>query len=312
LTAIQEVDPGVQVVDLNFQGLPRVIAAFILVSGGEIGLVETGPSTTLPALLAALEPYGGAENLAAVAVTHIHLDHAGAVGTLMRLAPDARCYVHSVGAPHLIDPSRLLRSAGRIYGDRMGTLWGEVFPAPESRVTAVKDGDLIRLGGSELRVMYTPGHASHHIALYDESRRAVFTGDVAGVRMPGCRHVRPPTPPPDINIHQWNASVDRLRALDAQTLLMTHFGAQTEGIEAQYTDLLQRLDSWTGLVRAGLDRDEAVAGIVNDLRSEGDWDVLATGGDETTVRQYELASPYEMSVDGLIREVERSRRGSAK
>jgi glyoxylase-like metal-dependent hydrolase (beta-lactamase superfamily II) len=295
--------PGIQVVDLNFQRLPSVVAVFLISDGTEVGLVETGPGSTLPALVAALAPFGGPQRLSAIAVTHIHLDHAGAAGELLRIAPNARCYVHSLGAPHLLDPSKLLGSARRIYGDQMETLWGRIEPAPEERVIQVEDGDTIRVGGVDLGVLYTPGHASHHVAFHDAEHRAVFTGDVAGVRMPGFRHVRPPTPPPDIDVERWHASVDRIRQLYPLTLFMTHFGAQSADLDRQFADLLGRLDAWTRLIRRGVEDGRDSETMVETLRREADGDVVASGGDAAMLQEYSLASPYEMSVTGLVRYV---------
>ena len=126
----------------------------------------------------------------------------------------------------------------------MDTLWGEVVPAPEAQVTAVDDGDVVVIGGTELRVLYTPGHASHHITLYDTGRQAVFVGDVAGVRLPGSDHVRPPTPPPDIDPGLWRESLDAIRALGAKTLLLTHYGTHSGDIDRHFDELAGRLDEW--------------------------------------------------------------------
>ena len=300
MTQVETVDSGLHIADLNFQSLPGVIASFILSEGGELGLVETGPTSTLPALVAALEPFGGVERLSAVVVTHIHLDHSGGVGQLLRLAPHARCYVHTNGARHLIDPSKLLRSAVRIFGDQMDSLWGEVVPAAENQIVPVEDGDTIRIGGHDLQVVYTPGHASHHIALHDSSRKAVFVGDVAGVRLPGSNHVRPPTPPPDIDPALCHESVARLRVLDVDTLLLTHYGSHSGDVGRHLDQLLERLDRWVEMIRQAeqdsLDRDQ----MIELLRAESDGHVLGGGGNAEMVTRYALATPYPMSVDGLI------------
>lgn len=290
-----------RVVDLNFQGYEHVIASYLLSGAGEVGLIESGPTTTLPILLEALEPFGGPSALNVVALTHIHLDHAGAVGKLLQLAPNAVCYVHSKGVQHIVDPSRLLRSASRIYGEDMERLWGEVVPAPENRVVAVDDGDIISVGGRELQVLYTPGHASHHTALYDESLKAAYTGDVAGVRLPSFQHVRTPTPPPDIDLELWAGSIERLRQLDLHTLYMTHFGPHSTGIEKQFDDALARLELWTRIVREGLARGDDSSTISSRLQEESDGELQDEGASDADVREYALASPYGMSVDGLVR-----------
>lgn len=294
--------PDMRIVDLNFQGDTGVIAAFLFDDGREVGLIETGPASTLPALLEALESLdSGLERLTSVVVTHIHLDHAGAVGQLLRRAPNATVYVHEVGAPHLIDPTKLLRSAARIYGNQMGPLWGEVLPADAGRVVAVQDDQVLSVGGCAVRVLFTPGHASHHIALHDEENRAVFTGDVAGVRLQGSTHVRPPTPPPDIDVAEWKQSVDRIESVDPRWLYLTHFGKFGGDLRRHFTALMSRLDAWTDLIRAGIEAGETAAALVDSLRREGDGEAIMDGADLDQLRRYELGTPYGMSVDGLLR-----------
>ncbi|HEV3313228.1 MAG TPA: MBL fold metallo-hydrolase [Chloroflexota bacterium] len=277
------------------------MAAFILSDGEDLGLVETGPASTLPALLNNLEPFGGLDGLQNIVVTHVHLDHAGAVGEILRRAPHVRCYVHRLGAPHVVDPSRLLRSATRIYGDQMIPLWGEVMSAPAAQVSAVDDGDVLRIGGTELRVIYTPGHASHHIALLDQEHGTVFTGDVAGVRLQGSDHIRPPTPPPDIDLVLWQSSVARLRTLRPESLLLTHFGAHSENISQHFDLLLARLERWIELVEVARAAGEDCDAMIESLRREADRELIAEGADATELRRYELATPYGMSVDGILR-----------
>lgn len=291
--------------DLQFQGVRSVIASFLFESDGEIGLIETGPTSTLPALLQGLDQIGGVNRLTKVVVTHIHLDHAGAVGQLLGRAPGAVCYVHPLGAAHLVDPSKLLRSAERIYGNQMDQLWGEVKPAPEGQIIPVENGQTIRVGGTDLRVIFTPGHASHHVALFDPRDRAVYTGDVAGVRIQGCEHVRPPTPPPDIDLELWRQSVDRILGLDPQELFLTHFGLVSSGIRDHFASLLSRLDAWTELVQLRLEEGQDRTGIVDSLERVSDGELVAEGVSAETMRMYELASPYGMSVDGLIRFLEK-------
>lgn len=290
-----------RVVDLQFQGEDGVIAAFLFDDGRDVGLVETGPASTLPYLLEALTSIeNGLERLTSIVVTHIHLDHAGAVGHLLRRAPNARVFVHEVGAPHLIDPTKLLRSAARIYGNQMEPLWGEMIPAPSERVVPVRDNEILSVGGRSLRVLYTPGHASHHIALYDDSTASVFTGDVAGVRMQGSTHVRPPTPPPDIDLDLWRASIDRIAALHPEWLFLTHFGAFRD-LDRHMESLLGRMQAWTNLVRTSVENGEDAPAIVDSLQREGDAEAIVEGADPDQLRRYELATPYGMNVDGLLR-----------
>ncbi len=307
-----QLDEGLALLDLEFQGLPEVIGSFAFHGTDGFGLVEIGPTTTLDRLLTSIEAFGGLDRLTAVVVTHVHLDHAGGVGKLLRMAPSVRCFVHRVGAPHLVEPSKLLASAKRIYGDDMERLWGEVVPAPESQVAPVEDGDRIELGGTSLRVVYTPGHASHHIALYDEERSALLTGDAAGVRLDRFFHVRPPTPPPDVDLDEWKRSVQKMLDLEPDRLLLTHFGVQERDLPEHFEQLLDRLKRWAGMVREGMIEGVDRNSLVDRMRAEGDEALRAAGGSDVALRQYELANPYGMSVDGLIRYWERPPGGTPK
>ncbi|MEJ7655069.1 MAG: MBL fold metallo-hydrolase, partial [Chloroflexia bacterium] len=214
-----------ETLDLHFQGRPHAIASFLLSGDGEAALIESGPGSTLTALMRGLAASGVEPELVTkILLTHIHLDHAGAAGELTELLPNAVVYVHGIGAPHLLDPSRLLRSAERIYGDQMDPLWGTMHPVPEKRLVVLEDGDVVEAAGRTLRAIYTPGHASHHVAFHDADAGVLFAGDVAGVRLPGLDRVMPPTPPPELNLELWSESINRMLALDLNTLYLTHFG----------------------------------------------------------------------------------------
>jgi len=180
------------------------------------GLVDPGPQSSMDNLLTAL----GDEVPRAVLLTHIHLDHAAATGALVRRWPHLEVYVHAVGAPHLVDPSRLLASAERLYGDEMERLWGEIMPIPEQNVRVLNGGETA-LG---MRVAYTPGHASHHVAYLHEETGTAFTGDVAGVHIAPSDFVVPPTPPPDIDIEVWEGSLAIIEDWQPERLALTHFG----------------------------------------------------------------------------------------
>ena len=305
---VQELEPGTFQIDLQFQGVPNVIAAYLLEGRHGLTLVETGPTTTLAALLDGIRAAGyDPEQVTQLVVTHIHLDHAGAAGVLLKQLPRARLLVHRVGAPHLIDPARLLASAGRIYGDRMDELWGEVHPCPADRVVALDDGDVIEAGGRTLRAIATPGHASHHHAFHDLSTGAVFTGDVAGIRINGRPYVYPPTPPPDIDLAQWRQSVARLRALRPKRLYLTHFGAADDP-DWHFDDLLCRLFLWAGWAGARLAAEPDTTAVAGELQSLADAELVEVTGDEGALQPYWLASgSYQMTVDGLARYFRRHR-----
>ena len=202
-----------RVIDTMHLGRPHVIGCWQV---GE-ALVDPGPESSLETLLGAL----GEERPRALLLTHIHLDHAAATGALVRRWPDLEVYVHERGAPHLIDPSKLLASAERLYGDRMERLWGEIVPVPEANVKPLAGGESV-LG---MRVAYTPGHASHHVCYLDEESGTAFVGDVAAVRLPGADLIVPPTPPPDIDIEAWEGSIGIVEGWRPQRLALTHFGA---------------------------------------------------------------------------------------
>lgn len=298
---IADLGGGLQRIDLNFQGLPEVIASYLIRDGGEAALVEVGPTTTLDTLIDGIQQVGiDPDEITKLIVTHIHLDHAGASGTFMRRFPRARLYVHEIGAPHMVDPTKLLVSAGRIWGDNMDRLWGPVEPVPQDRIVTVADGQAIRVGRLELRALYTPGHASHHLAYHLVDRDAVFTGDVAGVRLPHMQYVRPPTPPPDVDLEAWQQSVDRIRALEPHTLLLTHFGPFTD-VDRHLEDNMRRLHKWAEFVHAQSERGAERDAIIGELQLHGDDGLAAEQDDASTLERYELATPYFMTVDGLLR-----------
>lgn len=293
---------GVTLLDLDFQGHPGTVAAYLVSDGDAHVLVETGPGSTLPALRAGLAAVGLApEALTGIVVSHIHLDHAGAAGALLQEAPRARFYVHPAGAPHMLDPSKLLRSAGRIYGDAMDRLWGAFAPVPADRLVTVDDGARIPVGAHRALVaLHTPGHAVHHIALHDPDTGDVFTGDVGGVRLGDVRYVRPPTPPPDIDLDAWRASIERLRAVQPRRLLLTHFGAYADA-SWHLDELLARLFLWAGWIEGRLESNGGGHGLVPVLQARGAAEVRRAGGDEQLVAGYELATPSHMTVTGIER-----------
>jgi glyoxylase-like metal-dependent hydrolase (beta-lactamase superfamily II) len=230
-----------RVIDVEHLGRPHVIGCWQI---GE-ALVDPGPESSLATLLAAL----GDERPRALLLTHIHLDHAAATGALVRRWPDLEVYVHERGAPHLVDPSRLLASAERLYGDAMERLWGEIVPVPESNVIALSGGETV-LG---MRVAYTPGHASHHVCYLHTDSGTAFVGDVAAVRIPGSNFTVPPTPPPDIDVEAWEDSIGIVEGWRPERLALTHFGA-IEDPALHLTEVRERLREEAQLARE-LDED---------------------------------------------------------
>ncbi|HET9015603.1 MAG TPA: MBL fold metallo-hydrolase [Thermomicrobiaceae bacterium] len=309
---VEQLEPGLWGIDLNFLGVPGTIASYLLAGGDDdLTLIETGPTTTIDALLAGVRAAGfDPEQITQLAVTHIHLDHAGASGALMRRLPRARLLVHRVGAPHMVEPSKLLASATRIYGDDMDRLWGEVVPVPEDRVVILDDASTFSAGGRALTALYTPGHASHHVAYLDPATGGIFTGDVGAVRLDRADYVRPPTVPPEFDPELWRQSVARLRALRPNRLFLTHFGAFDDP-EWHFDDLLLRLGNWMGWVDARLEETPDTVAVIEQLRRRGDGEIVELTGSDALVWPYEVATSYKMTVDGMARYFRKRRRPPA-
>lgn len=252
---MQTIARGITYTDLQFLGLPRVIATAVLQSPAGVALVDPGPSTCLDTLRAALTEQGiSLGDVRTLLLTHIHLDHAGATGTLVRDNPDIQVYVHERGAPHMVDPAKLLSSAGRLYGNDMDRLWGEFLPVPQDNLHVLGGGERITAADRELEVAYTPGHASHHVSFLDRSSGVAFVGDTAGIRTGADLFAMPPTPPPDIDIDAWKASVALIDRWEAETLFVTHFGAY-EDPSAHLAALVEHLDGFAALARAIVERE---------------------------------------------------------
>ncbi len=288
-------------IDLKFRGGDNLIASYVLETSDGLVVIETGPANALERLLEGIQQLGlNPADIRHVAVTHIHLDHAGAAGALLRLVPDAQLYVHRIGAPHMIDPSRLLQSAGRIYGDQMDTLWGVMQPVPCEHVTIIDDGDTLQFGDLRLDVLYTPGHASHHVSYLDKQRGVLFSGDVAGVRIPPSKLVWPPTPPPDIDIEVWHESIAKLRAADPQRLLLTHFGP-VDDVTEHLDQLDQRLERWKSLFQELQKEDLGRQELIDRLSQDALDEMLAAGESGDAQGSVSNVTPFGMAVDGLTR-----------
>jgi glyoxylase-like metal-dependent hydrolase (beta-lactamase superfamily II) len=234
---------GVTEIDTLLGGWERVTAGY-LIEGPDPVLVETGSQTSVPALLAALEHLGvGADDLAGVAVTHIHLDHAGGVGDVAKAFPNATVYVHEKGARHLADPTRLVDSASRVYGRLLDDLYGRLEPTPADRLHVLADGEEIEVSPSRvLTTVDSPGHAKHHLALHDSQSGILFVGDAVGVRLPDAGLLRPSTPPPDFDLDQAVNSMRRFAARRPAGIALAHYGLvpDHESILEEAEDTLRR------------------------------------------------------------------------
>jgi glyoxylase-like metal-dependent hydrolase (beta-lactamase superfamily II) len=291
---------GISYIDVNFLGVPGIIATAVLHGPGGVALIDPGPASTLPALRAALAQAGiGLTDVRSIVLTHIHLDHAGATGTIVQEHPDVRVYVHEKGAPHMIDPGKLLASATRLWGADMDRLWGEVRPVPTEVVVSLAGGERIDAAGRDLTVAYTPGHASHHVSFYNADSGVAFVGDTAGICLGRDGFVLPPTPPPDIDPEAWRASLTLIEGWGADTLFITHFGAHAPA-HAHLTEMADHITLLANLVRASLarpgDDESREAWFTDEIRRE-----LRRRLPEDNARAYEVAGRFDLNWKGLAR-----------
>jgi glyoxylase-like metal-dependent hydrolase (beta-lactamase superfamily II) len=301
--------PGIRGIDTLMCGREKATSAY-LVEADEPTLVETGPTTSVPAVLSGLSALGiGAADLAHIIVTHIHLDHAGGAGALAPHFPRATVWVHERGAPHLADPGKLVASAARIYGEKgLQTLFGPVEPIPQERLRSLSDGDTVSLGNRAIEAIYTPGHASHHVCLLDDATQSMFVGDALGVFLPDVRILRPATPPPEFDLELAVESIDRVAERRPSRLLFSHFGPAEE-----VTDICrlatQRIKSWAEIVDQALTKTEDVVEVVRILRERTAEEMGPAAGTEYEAVQdrYEVLSSYEMNALGLMRYLKKRR-----
>ena len=271
--------------DLQHQGAERVIGVYVLETTDGPALFDCGPTSCLPALKGRLAEQGLAlTDLRHLLLSHIHLDHAGAAGVLVREHPTLQVHVSEIGAPHLIDPARLERSARRLYGDTFDTLWGELAPVPEQNLNVVGQ----RVVG--LDCFPTPGHASHHVS-YVDGAGTLYAGDAAGVRILPGRYVFPPTPPPDIDLEAWERTIDEIERYAAERLALIHFGV-VESPRDHLRRLRRELRIWAQRVRQGMSEEE--------FTEAARADILEADGEES-VPYYERAAPFWQSYAGLKR-----------
>ena len=297
---------GFQIIDTLMHGFPGVTASF-LVTGEQTALVETGPKNRVDNVIQALED-AGVDSLDWIVVTHIHLDHAGAAGTLAQRYPDATIAVHEVGAPHLVDPAKLWSSASRIYGDRMDEMWGGIDPIPEDRIKVLGDGDKVDLGGRTLQAIETPGHAYHHHAYLDDATGTVFTGDAMGIRLQGLDLVRPATPPPEFHLEKAIASIERIRGLGPTQLCLTHFGTTDRSPDEICDAAIESLNTWAGWVRDARGETKELDEVADKVRSEA----VSTFGktlDEEEMNLLEQTTSYRMNTMGYMRYFDKNEQG---
>jgi glyoxylase-like metal-dependent hydrolase (beta-lactamase superfamily II) len=295
------------VIDTVMHGFAGITATFLL-RGESTTLIETGPKSSVEHVIAGLDR-AGVDRLDLIIVTHIHLDHAGAAGTLARRFPDATVAVHPIGAPHLIEPSKLWASATRIYGEAMDELWGGVDPVPEDRVRVVEDGEILDLGDRALRAIETVGHAYHHHAYLDEAAGAIYVGDALGVRLAGTGRVRPATPPPEFHLEKAIESITRIKSLDTEVMYLTHFGRHDAGAQATARQVCDEaadaLERWAGWVRAARAEGADVRRAVERVRSEARAAAEA-GLSPDVAERLDHTTSYEMNVAGYMRYMDKA------
>jgi glyoxylase-like metal-dependent hydrolase (beta-lactamase superfamily II) len=299
--------PPYATLDLNWTGRPKSIAAALIQSDGVNAIIDPGPASTIETLLAGLRGNGlDTQDLNTILLTHIHLDHAAAVGALVKENPRISVFVHEFGAKHMIDPSKLLASAGRLYGAEMQRLYGDVLPVPEANIRPLAGGETVSVGKRKFDILYTPGHASHHLTFWDAQDRIAFVGDVAGITVEGDTFIMPATPPPDVDMALWNKSLDAIEALRPEKIFLTHFGYQHDPI-AHIERYRKKLVEWTELTKtllaSGKSEEEAGKEFVEATASETRGDVADPGSAD----HYIFNGGLYLSWLGLLRFVKKQK-----
>lgn len=294
--------PGLWQISHPFLGEEEIVGSYLLAGNDELAIVDPGPGSMVESLLASIREAGfDPQDVTHILATHVHLDHAGSAGTLVRLMPKAQVYVHGLGAPHLLDTTKVVASASRIFGERMKLLWGEIEPTPQAAMRVIEQGDVLSVAGRRLEVHYTPGHAIHHVTFFDVHSGEAFVGDVAGARLPGIHYVRPPTPPPDLDLEAWSASIEALKSLHPDVLYIGHFGSIRD-IGPHLAELHARLYAWGDFVLSAMRDGKEEAEIIPLLIEHTKGELLqAAGDDERALDRYEIATNYPMTVQGYMR-----------
>ncbi len=292
--------------DLNWTGRPKSIAAVLVQSDGVNALIDPGPASTLETLRAGLNEHGlRVQDLHTILLTHIHLDHAGAVGALVKENPKLDVFVHEFGAPRVADPSKLLASARRLYGAEMDRLYGDVLPVPEENLRALAGGETVSVGKRDFEILYTPGHASHHLTFWDAQDGVAFVGDVGGITVEGDTFIMPATPPPDIDIELWNNSLDAIAALRPAKLFLTHFGYAHDP-QAHIVRYRKKLADWSAMVKtlfeSGKTEEAAAQEFVDAVVGETKHAVAASEADH-----YIFNGGLYLSWLGLLRHTKRQK-----
>ena len=292
---------GIISIDCEMAGHHGLIAAFVIAGPNPV-IVETGPATVMPDLTAGLTELGiGPGDAATFVGTHIHLDHAGAGGDVAAAYPSATIAVHSWGAKHMADPEKLMASAYRVFGDRLDVLFGPLKPVPADRLRALDEGDTIDAGGGRhLRVLYTPGHARHHISLHDSETGALFVGDSMGVYLPEAGILRPATPPPDFDLHLALSALDRYRELDPATIYFSHFGPAPAGRD-MIAEARRKLIEHAVIVRDAMRVSDDLDHVTERLIAATADEYAAVHADPELSARFDALNAFRSSAGGYLR-----------
>jgi glyoxylase-like metal-dependent hydrolase (beta-lactamase superfamily II) len=290
-------DLKIHTIDLDFLGRKGTIAAYLVPHAVGCILVETGPESTIDTLTTRMKELGfGISDVTDIFLTHIHLDHAGSAGWWARHG--ATIHVHEVGAPHLINPEKLLASAGRLYGDKMDFLWGEFLPVPEDKLSIMHDHETYAVGGLSVLALDVPGHASHHLAYFIEG--ACFSGDIGGIRLSPQHYVRLPMPPPDLNLDQWRKSIRRIQQQHPNKIVPTHFGVYSDA-DWHLQAVLDELDAVENWMERILPYNPAIAAFRQQFADFERTRAIHAGVTSDMVESQQIANPSSMSADGIYR-----------
>lgn len=301
MSNVTQISPGAWQISHPFLGENEIIGSYLLAGRDELAIIDPGPGSMVDSLLTSIQAVGfDPQEVTHILATHVHLDHMGAAGTLVRQLPRAQVYAHSKGAPHLLDTAKVVASASRIFGERMKLLWGEIESTPQERLSIIEGGDILNIAGRRLEVHYTPGHAVHHVIFFDAHSGELFAGDVAGVKLQDVDYVRPPTPPPDLDLEAWSDSINLVKSLRPDVLYIGHFGA-IKNIPEHFDLLREKLNSWgdfvLGAMRDGKDEAEITAMLIEHTQPE----LLRAARDPHAIERYEIATNYPMTVQGYMR-----------
>jgi glyoxylase-like metal-dependent hydrolase (beta-lactamase superfamily II) len=292
---------SITTLDDNWIGHPRSIATALLESGGHRAIVDPGPGSTLETLREQLHAHGlSVGDLDAILLTHIHMDHAGATGALVRENPRLAVYVHSKGAPHMIDPSKLMASAARLWPNDLDRLFGPMLPVPPENLRILEGGETLTLGSRKVEVVYTPGHASHHVSFFEDQEGVAFVGDTAGIRIEGSSYVMPATPPPDIDLGIWENSFAAILARKPSRLFLTHFG-YSDSVAEHIALIREALHRWAAIAEKSIRGAASEAAAMESFISAAFAEVqqhLPEGGE---AEHYAFSASLNLSFLGLAR-----------